>query len=146
MSSLRLVIETLVHDEKAHQIPLGTHTSNAVCERMGDVLEAAGGMIDPWTPAAKPFMIAMHGPRGIDGQNEADAFRSLSGLAHGIKELAGMLPFPKSPDGSKDDNRAHIWTILIELKPDGTALQTAKRKGCWICNEIRRVGGARVSE
>ena len=143
---LRLVIETLMHDEQAHQISFDTHThiSDDACGRMGDVLEAAGGLIDPWTPAAKPFMVAMHGPHGIDEKNDADAFRSLSGLAQGIKELAGMLPLPKAPDGSKDSNRARIWTIFKELRPDGLALTTTYHKGCWICNEFTRVGGARL--
>ena len=111
---------------------------------MGDVLEAAGGLIDPWTPAAKPFMMAMHGPHGNDAKNGADAFRSLSGLAQGIKELAGMLPPPKAPGGSKDSNRARIWTILKEFRPDELTLTTARHKGCWICNELTRVGGARL--
>ena len=143
---LRLVIETRIHDEQGHQISLDTHThiSDDACERMGDVLEAAGGMIDPWTPAAKPFMMATHGPHGIDATNDADAFRSLSGLAQGIKELAGMRPLPKAPDGSKDSNRARIWTILKELRPDELTLTTTRHKGCWICNELTRVGGARL--
>ena len=102
---------------------------------MGDVPEAAGGLIDPWTPAAKPLMITMHGPHGIDATNDADAFRSLAGLAQGIKELAGMLQLPKAPDGPTDGNRARIWTILKELRPDELTLETTCHKDCWICSE-----------
>ena len=74
---LRVVIETLIDDEEGHQVSLDTKISDAACERMGDVLEAAGGLIDPYTPAAKPFMMSMHEPHGIDFTNDADAFRSL---------------------------------------------------------------------
>ena len=63
---LRVVIETLIHDEEGHQVSLDTKISDVACERMGDVLEAAGGLIDPCTPAAKPFMMSMHEPHGID--------------------------------------------------------------------------------
>ena len=111
---------------------------------MGDVLEAAGGLIDPWTPAAKPFMMTMHDPHGIDPTNDADALRSLQGLAQGVKELAGMLPLPEAPDGSPGDNRARMWTILKKLRPDGLTLEPNRCEGCWICNEITRLGGKRL--
>ena len=41
---LRVVIETLVHDEEGHQVSLDTMISDTACERLGDVLEAAGGL------------------------------------------------------------------------------------------------------
>ena len=141
---LRIVIETLVHDEKGHQVSLDIDISDIACERMGDVLEAAGGLIDPWTPAAKPFMMTMHDPHGIDATNDTDAFRNLQGLAQGIKESAGMLPSPKTSDGSTDDNRAPMWTIFKELRPDGLTLKPNSCRGCWICNEITRLGGTRL--
>ena len=74
--------------------------------------------------------------------NDADAFRSLQGLAQGTKELAGMLPTPKATDGSPCDNRARMWAILRELRPDGLALEPMWCKGCWICGEITRLGGS----
>ena len=102
-------------------------------------------MIDPWTPAAKPFMLAMHGSHGINDQNDADAFRSLSSLASGIKQLADMLPPPTPQEATKGSNRLHMWTIPRELDPDGTALPTAPhKKGCWICNKLKRVRGSHL--
>ena len=86
---LRAVIETLVHDEEGHQVSLDTKISDTACERMGDVLEAAGGLTDPCTQAAKPFMMSMHEPHGIDFTNDADAFRNLQGLAQGTYQRAG---------------------------------------------------------
>ena len=141
---LRVVFETLIHDEEGHQVSLDTKISDAACERMGDVLEAAGGLIDPYMPAAKPFMMSMHEPHGIDFTNDADACRNLQGLAQGTKELAGMLPTPKAEDGSPGDNRARMWAILKELCPDGLALEPRWCKGCWVCNEITRLGGSRL--
>ena len=142
---LRIVIETLIDDEKGHQVSLDTRISDDACERMGDVPEAAGGLIDPWTPAAKPFMMTMHDPHGIDATNDADAFRSLAGLAQGIKGLAGMLPLPKAPGGPTDGCRARIWTILKELRPDvELTLEPTCCKGCWTCTELTRLGGARL--
>ena len=141
---LRVVIETLMHDEKGHQVSLDTDISDDACERMGDVLEAAGGLIDPWTPAAKPFMMTMRDTHRIDATNDADALRNLQGPAQGIKELAGMLPPPKASDGSSGDNRARMWTILRELRPDGLTLKPNRCRGCWICNEITKLGGARL--
>ena len=38
---LRLVLESLLHDEKSLQRPLNTAITNDACENMGDVLEAA---------------------------------------------------------------------------------------------------------
>ena len=43
----RIVIEVLMNDEKGHQVSLDTGISDDACELMGDVLEAAGGLIDP---------------------------------------------------------------------------------------------------
>ena len=49
---LRIVTETLIHDDTGHQVSLDARVTDDACERMGDVLEATGGLIDPWTPAA----------------------------------------------------------------------------------------------
>ena len=87
-------------------------------------------------------MMSMREPHGIDFTNSADVFRSLQGFAQGTKELAGMLPTPKAADGSPGDNRARMWAILRELRPDGFALEPKWRKGCWICGEITRLGGS----
>ena len=89
-------------------------------------------------------MMTMHDPHGIDPTNGADALRSLQGLAQGVKELAGMLPPPKAADGSPGDNRTRMWTILKELRPDGLTLEPNRCDGCWICNEITRLGGKRL--
>ena len=140
---LRVVIETLIQDEEEHQVSLDTEISDAACERMGDVLEAAGGLLDPYTPAAKPFMMSMHEPHGIDFTNDADAFRSLQGPAQSTKELAGMLPTPKAAAGSPGDNRARMWAILKELRPDELVLDPKRCKGCWVCGEITRLHGGR---
>ena len=141
---LRVVIETLMHDEEGHQVSLDTKISNGACERMGDVLEAAGGLVDPYTPAAKPFMMSMHEPHGIDMTNDAGAFRNLQGLAQGTKELAAMLPTPKASDRSPGDSRTRTWAIIRELRPDGLTLKPNWCKGCWVCNEITRLGGSRL--
>ena len=141
---LRVVIETLIHDEEGHQVSLDTKISDAACERMGDILEAAGGLIAPYTPAAKPFMMSMHAPHGIDETNDADAFRILQGLAQGAKELAGMVPTSKASDGSPGDNMARMWAILRELRPDGLTLEPNWCKKCWSCSEITRLGGSRL--
>ena len=89
-------------------------------------------------------MMTMHDPHGIDATNDADAFRSLQGLAQGVKGLAGMLPLPKAPDGSKEGNRAHMWTILKD-NSDRTGSPSnrtvARVAGCWTCNELTRLRG-----
>ena len=136
---LRVAIETLIQDEEGQQVSLDAEISDTACERMGDVLEAAGGLLDPYTPAAKPFMMSMHEPHGIDFTNDADAFRSLQGLAQSTKELAGMLPTPKAADGSPGDIRARMWAILKELRPDELVLDPKRCKGCWVRRISRRL-------
>ena len=63
-------------------------------------------------------MMSMHEPYGIDSTNDANAFRCLQGLAQSAKELAGMPPTPKAANGSPGNNRARMWAILKELRPD----------------------------
>ena len=58
--------------------------------------------------------------------------------------MAGMLPTPKAADGSPGDNRACMWAILRERRPDGIALEPRWCKGCWICKEITRLRGSRL--
>ena len=138
---LRVVIETLVQDEVGHQVSLGTQISDKTCELLDDVLEAAGGLLCPYIPVAKPFMKSMHKPHGIDFTNDGDAFHSLQALAQSIKELAGMLPTPKADDGSPGDNRARMWSILKEIRPDSFVLDPRYHRDCWVCGEITRLGG-----
>ena len=120
---LRVVIETLIQGESAHQVSTRTLLPDKKCESLGDVLEAAGGLLSPYTPAAKPFMRSMHAAHNIKPEHDADAFRSLSSLAQCIKDLSNMIPAPKSSDGSPGDNRAHIWAILNEVRPDYIVLK-----------------------
>ena len=106
--SFRIVIEMLIQDEVDHQVSTLTQLTDATCETLGDVLEAAGGLLCPYTPAAKPFMMSMHAANGISPTDDADAFRSLQGLAQSIKDLSYMIPAPKSRDGTSGDNSARI--------------------------------------
>ena len=106
---LRVVIETLqIQDEVGHQVSLLTQLTDATCEALGDVLEAAGGPLCPYTPAAKPFMMSMHAAHKIGPTHDADAFRSLQGFAQSIKDLSNMIPAPRSRDGEPGDNSARI--------------------------------------
>ena len=139
-----MVIETLIQDEIDHQVSTRTRLTDVTCETLGDVLEAAGGLLCPCTPAAKPFMITMHAAHRTGPTHDADAFRSLQALAQSVKDLSNMIPAPKSRDGKLGDNSAHIWAILNEIRPDNLVLPRqihSLTKGCWICNEMRRLGG-----
>ena len=137
---LRMVIETLIQDEVGHQVSLPTQLPDTTCELLGDVLEAAGGLLCPYTPAAKPFMMSTHAAHEIDSTHDGDAFRSLQALAQSIKELASMLPTPRSRDGTPGDNSARMWAILNEIRPDNLVLEQRCYTGCWICGEISRLG------
>ena len=140
---LRIVIETLVQEEKPHQVSTHTHLPDNKCESLGDVLEAAGGLLSPYTPAAKKVMHSMHAAHGITAMDDADAFRSLSSLAQSIKDLTRMIPPPKAHDGSPGANRERIWAILNEVQPDDIAFETRARdaqRGCWICRELSHLG------
>ena len=144
LECLRVVIETLIQGESAHQVSTRTRLPDATCEILGDVLEAAGGLLSPYTPAAKPFMISMHAAHKIGPRDDADAFRNLQLLAQCVKDLSNMVPAPKSRDGRPGDNSAHIWAILNEIRPDNLVLEQRLHsitKGCWICNELRELGG-----
>ena len=116
--SLRVVIETLIQDEVGHQVSLSTQMGDTTCERLGDVLEAAGGLLRLYTLAAKPFMASMHKPHQIGHTHAGDAFRSLQAQAQSIKDLSNMIPAPRASDGSPGDNRAGMWAILREINPD----------------------------
>ena len=132
---LRVVIETLIQDEVGHQVSLVTKLSDTTCELLGDVLEAAGGLLCPYAPAAKPFMKSMHSAHEINSTHDGDAFRSLQALAQS-KELASMLPTPKVRDGAPGDNSARMWSILNEIRPDNLVLDPRCHAGCWVCGEI----------
>ena len=141
---LRIVLETLIQEEKAHQVSTRTRLPDNKCESLGDVLEAAGGLLSPYTPAAKSVMQSMHAAHGITAADDADAFRSLSSLAQAIKDLTRMIPAPRAHDGSPGTNRERIWAILNEVQPDDIALDSRARdvqQGCWICRELSRLGG-----
>ena len=138
---LHVVIETLIQDEVDHQVSLLTQLTDATCEALGDVLEAAGGPLCPYTPAAKPFMMSMHAAHEIDSTHDGNAFRSLQTLAQSIKKLANMIPKPRSRDGTPGDNSACIWAILNEIRPDNLVLDQRCHTGRWICGEISRLGG-----
>ena len=140
---LRIVIETLVQEEKPHQVSTHTRLPDNKCESLGDVLEAAGGLLSPYTPAAKKVMHSMHAAHGITAMDDADAFRSLSSLAQSIKDLTRMIPPPKAHDGSPGANRERIWAILNEVQPDDIAFESRARDaqgGCWICRELSHLG------
>ena len=141
---LQVVIETLIQDEVGHQVSLLTELSDKSCERLGDVLEAAGGPLCPYTPAAEPFMKSMHGPHGIKPTRDGDAFRSLQALAQSIKELAGMLPTPRTKAGTTGDNSARTWSILKEILPDNLVLYPRQHNECWVRGEISRLGGSNL--
>ena len=139
---LRVVIETLIQDEVGHQVSLLTKLSDTTCGLLGDVLEAAGGLLCPYTPAAKPFMKSMHAAHEIDSTHDGDAFRSLQALAQSINKLASMLPTPRAKDGTPGDNSARMWAILNEIRPGNLVLEQKCCAGCWICGEISRLGGS----
>ena len=137
-----MAIEPLIQDEADHQVSLLTQLTDATCEALGDVLEAAGGLLCPYTPAAKPFMMSMHAAHEIDSTHDGDAFRSLQALAQSIKELANMIPTPRSRDGTPGANSARIWAILNEIRPDNLVPDQRCHTGCRICGEISRLGGS----
>ena len=122
-----IVLETLVQEEKPHQVSTQTPLPDNKCESLGDVLEAAGGLLSPYTPAAKKVMRSMHTAHDITARDDADAFRSLSSLAQSIKALTHMIPPPKAHDGGPGANRERIWAILNEVQPDDIAFETRAR-------------------
>ena len=140
--ALRLVLASLVHSEGGHRICLRDPeqaVSPAAQERMGDVLEAIGGLLAPFSTQTKAIMQDMRDKHRINGDMIADAFKDFTAFLVQITELSRMLY------KAKETFRSNIIRILGHLEPAGLVLpmEPRTRNGrlpyCWICAELRAV-------
>ena len=134
---LRLVFAILAHDEPGQRVTLLQNISTSAQERLGDIIEAAGGVLGPCTPAAKSLMATMHEAHGIDQRSDTNALTKLSKVAVGVTELTWLLHDPNNPD----DIGVHMFDVMRKLRADAAALEPVNHGDrCWICAELKRIG------
>ena len=104
--------------------------STSAQERLGDILAAAGGVLGPYTPAAKSMMATMHEAHGINQRSDTNALNKLFKIAVGITELSWMLCDPKTPG----DTAVRMFGAIHKLGADAAALNPEDHgSGCWVC-------------
>ena len=77
---LRLVLAIFAHGEPGQRVTLLQSISTSAQEWLGDIIEAAGGVLGPYTPAAKSLMATMHeahGPRNRPAVRHKRAHQAL---------------------------------------------------------------------
>ena len=127
---LRLVFAIFAHDEPGQRVTLLHDISTSAQERLGDILEAAGGVLGPYTPAAKSMMATMHEAHGINQRSDTNALNKLFKIAVGITELSWMLCDPKTPG----DTAVRMFGAIHKLGADAAALNPEDHgSGCWVC-------------
>ena len=133
---LRLVLATLAHDEPGQRVTLQEHISTDAQERLGDILEAAGGVLGPYTPAAKSMTATVHDAHGLNQRSDTNALTKLSKLAVEITELSYMLYNPRDPG----DAALRMFDVIHKLGADAAALKPEDHGNrCWVCAELRRL-------
>ena len=141
---LRLVLASLAHDGAGQRVTLLKGISVSAQERLGDIIEAAGGALGPYTPAANSLMASMHTAHGINQRSDTNALIKLSKLAVGVTELTRLLHALDNSDGidNSGDIGVQMFDVLHELRVDGAALEPVHHGDqCWICAEFSRIGG-----
>ena len=134
---LRLVLAILAHGEPGQRVTLLQNITTSAQERLGDILEAAGGVLGPYTPAAKSMMATMHEAHGIDQRSNTNALSKLSKIAVGVTELS-CLPYDPSNPG---DTAVRMFDIIRKLGADAAALRPVGHGNrCSVCAELRRIG------
>jgi hypothetical protein len=126
---LRLVLAGLAHDESTQRVALRQEgdITPAQQERLGDIIEAAGGVLGPYTPSARALMASMHRAHNIDQLSDTDALSKLGKLAIGITELSWLVHKPRD----QSSTNLEMFDVLRALKPDGAVLPPVKHgRGC----------------
>ena len=141
---LRLVLASLAHDEAGQKVTLLQGISLRAQERLGNIIGAAGGVLGPYTPAAKSLMASMHTAHGTNQRSDTNALIKLSKIAVGVSEFTWMLHALNNSDGIDNigDIGMQMFDVLHELRVDGAALDPVNHGDqCWICAEFCRIGG-----
>ena len=100
---------------------------------MGDVLEAAGGILFPYDSQVRATMQSMHATHRITAATVADAFKDFTAVLARITELARKLY------DTAEDDRSNIIRITYRLDTAGLmlAMRQHKKESCWICGELK---------
>ena len=134
---LRLVLAILAHHGPGQGVTLLQDISTSAQERLGDIIEAAGGVLGPYAPAATSLMATMHEAHGIDQWSDTNALIKLSKIAAGVTELSWLLHDPGSPG----DIGVQMFDVIHKLRADAAALEPVNHGDrCWICAELKRIG------
>ena len=139
---LRLVLANLASYEPALLPPIERITEDQ-CERMGDFLEAVGGVLAPYKPGTTMLKEVLRQRDGYAARHDADAMRALTSLAVATKELLCLAAPADAPHGAPASQIfPHISRAVAPLL---TTKELAKHEralpgGCRICAQMRRLG------
>ena len=141
--ALRLVLASLSHSEEKHRITLRDPSrtiSTDLQERLGDVLEAAGGILSPYNSQVRAIMQSMHATHRITAAMVADAFKDFTAVLVRITELVRKLYNPAG------DERSNIIKIIGCLDPAGLmlAMRQHEKESCWTCGELKALNAGHL--
>ena len=142
---LRLVLTTLCHEEEGQRLPEG-EISNGVMERMGDIIEAAGGVFAPAAANVSSLMQNLYVLHDLKPVQDTEALRLLTALAVNTSELVAHF----RNNYGVPSTREHVARVLDAVQPNymaggrgrahGMAYEPTAHKGaCWICCELRDI-------
>ena len=134
---LRLVLATMTSHEPSQAIDVTTKITKSACEKMGDLLEAVGGILAPYNQSAIQLRKMLQSKHAFAPGDAADAMRGLTGLVKNVKELVHLVPDRSVPHDAPPEQiirpvLAYVWKAIT------SKVKITQTTACRICRWYAR--------
>ena len=136
---VQTILATLASHESSQQPDIQAGVTWHACESMGDVVEAVGGTLSPFLPAAGQLRVELQAD-GASMEDCTDAFKDLSLLARSVTELMWLLGPDEEDPGVADMMIPVLRATWAAVTPARSPPTRSGDRTCRICQRYTDAG------